>query len=272
VATARLNFFDGSTAWVAYRSRLKMCRPAQPSRTLDSSHSAASIGRSWVQASHVARLAVERQCRPCYMGGPTLVFWLAVLVMLGASPAFAEHVQKCEGRTYKLSDAQEVVCSATWQFTGTCNGHDMWNEWKVTGRTSPPDAFVRPWLDVPIFVVGYELLKLPAARLIWPWDAVHNWINSWFAIGTTMVPDAMLWLGAGETHVKQIWSKNAGQLWPSVANSRALSALRNETGTVYAYDGDLLDIHGRCFGGAPVTILLTIYYTPLEGHALDPAQ
>jgi hypothetical protein len=33
----------------------------------------------------------------------------------------------------------------------------MWADWKIAGL---PDPFVRPWLDVPIVVVGYELVKL----------------------------------------------------------------------------------------------------------------
>jgi hypothetical protein len=74
--------------------------------------------------------------------------------------AAAEHIQICENRPHTLPDDAKVVCSATWQFHAACTGENLWDKWTVTGRTSPPDGFVRPWLSQRILVVGYELVKI----------------------------------------------------------------------------------------------------------------
>lgn len=78
--------------------------------------------------------------------------------------------------------------------------------------------------------------------------------QSWFMIGSGIhsQPDAMLWLAPGETHSLRLWPAGTGQIWPSKA------------GALHSKYEDILDVHGLCFGGGPVKIFLTIYYTPLN--------
>jgi len=223
---------------------------------------------------------------------------LAPLAMLlFASPAQAR-IQSCDG-TYRTAPGDlKLVCSATWQFSGTCTANDMWDQWEVTGQTKPDDAFIRPWADTPINVVGYELVKLQAGEtglwrpvsigiatgvaelhevllglaavgrdvITFNWTAVsadraramekiaaiqrgsedkialaryRNGDHSWFMIGSGIdaQPDAMLWLAPGENHVSRAWPAGAGQLWPSKTNAG------------HAKYGNILDLHGVCFGG-----------------------
>jgi hypothetical protein len=166
-----------------------------------------------------------------------------------------------------MPDGQNMICSATWEFTANCsNGPDMWSDWKVAGRVNEPDAFVRPWLDVPILVVGYELVKLPRGRFKWPWDIAFDHFGSWFMIGSTIAPDAMLFLGPGESHAKQMWPSNSGQRWPRAAHAKPVKPIPGSSGKMSGAAGDLIDLHGVCYGGA-VRILLTIYYTPQSSDA-----
>jgi hypothetical protein len=193
---------------------------------------------------------------------------VTVLISLGASSARSEQLQSCEGHPYVMADGQNVICSATWEFNANCsNGPDMWSDWKVTGRVDEPDAFVRPWLDVPILVVGYELVKLPRGRFKWPWNLGFDHYGSWFMIGSTITPDAMAFLGPGEAHSKQMWPRNSGQLWPRAADAKPIKPIRDASGKITGAEGDLINLHGVCYGGA-VRVLLTIYYTPQPSH--DP--
>jgi hypothetical protein len=166
--------------------------------------------------------------------------------------ARAEHVQTCNGSHNTAPDSLQIVCSATWQFSGTCTGKDLWDQWIVTGQSRSDDAFIRPWVDVPITVIGYELVKLQEDH--GPDSTYSNDHKSWFMIGSAISsqPDAMLWLAPGESHSQRMWPAGTGQFWPS-------KALANH----YKY-ADMLDLHGICFGGGSVTIFLTIYYTPQE--------
>jgi hypothetical protein len=165
--------------------------------------------------------------------------------------ARAAHVQTCNGSHNTVPDSLQVVCSATWQLSGTCTGKDLWDQWIVTGPSPSGDAFIRPWADTPITVIGYELVKLQDDDRN-PDSAYTNNHKSWFMIGSAISgqPDAMLWLAPGETHSQRMWPAGTGQLWPS-------KTLAN-----HDKDADMLDLHGSCFGGGSVTIFLTIYYTP----------
>jgi hypothetical protein len=154
------------------------------------------------------------------------------------------------------------MCSATWQFTGACSGRDMWNEWKVSGRASPPDAFVRRWLDVPIFVVGYELLKFHPQSLRHPLTLLQNFRHSWFMIGSAVEPDSPLSLGPRQTHTERMFPTGLVQPWPPSTDARPIVPLLNQDGTARAIEGDLLDLHGACFGDGKISLLLTVYYTP----------
>jgi hypothetical protein len=171
-----------------------------------------------------------------------------LLIALAIYPARAEHNQGCGRQTISVPDSLGLVCSATWQFQGTCIAADMWDKWVVTGRTNPQDSFVRPFESVPIAVIGYELVKLHEGDK----DRERNDRASWFMVGSAIYsqPDAMIWLGPGETRVRQMWPSGMGQLWPSKDKP-------NPSG-----DPDRIDLHGLCFGGSQITILLTIYYSP----------
>ncbi|HEY3919909.1 MAG TPA: hypothetical protein VGL83_19110 [Stellaceae bacterium] len=185
-------------------------------------------------------------------GFSLLVFVIAAL-LLPVSPAKADHLQTCDDGRVFVNDDLRVVCSATWQFIGTCSGQDLWDKWTVIGRTHPADAFIRPWTNAPITVIGYELVKLDGN------DSDPNQRESWFMIGSTIHPqsDAMLWLAPGERHAKQIWPSGMGQIWPS----KDVAFVKGKP--------LLLDLHGACFGGGPISIFMTIYYTP-NGHFTLP--
>lgn len=177
-----------------------------------------------------------------------LILFATLLLPL---PAHAEHPQTCNGATVSFPDRLQMVCSATWTFGASCTGEDLWDKWHVTGpETGEP--FIRPWADTPITVIGYELVKLHR-EYFWSFRSRYeNATKSWFMIGSGIYPqpDAMLWLGPGETRARMMWPAGMGQIWPSKAKARKAK-----------YE-DILDLHGHCFGGRPITIYLTLYYTP----------
>jgi len=92
----------------------------------------------------------------------------------------------------------------------------MWNQWNVTGTEKSSDSFARPWNNF-IVVIGYELMlriedkPTPSwLERFWPKLSERDvttpfTTKSWFAIGSTIQPDAMLWLPPGQTHAKTIW-------------------------------------------------------------------
>jgi hypothetical protein len=164
---------------------------------------------------------------------------IAAVAAVLAGPALADHIQQCNGRKPSpVDDHTALVCSATWQFTATCSGGDMWDKWKLTGQTNPPKPFIKPWLHYPVTVIGYELVKLQGAPA------------SWFMIGSMIQGDAMLWLAPGETHAKEIWPTGFGQPFPSIEDT--------DPDELH----DILDLHGWCPKGETATVMMTIYYTP----------
>ena len=175
-----------------------------------------------------------------------------LLAALLSTPAPAEHVQTCNGGKVSVLDGVQMVCSASWTFSASCTGEDLWDKWHVQGQSKPDEPYIRPWADTPITVIGYELVKLQRDRLSSVFSRYENDRMSWFMIGSGMnsQPDAMLWLGPGETRSRIMWPAGMGQVWPSKDRARKAK-----------YE-DILDLHGKCFGGAPITIHLTIYYTP----------
>jgi hypothetical protein len=177
-------------------------------------------------------------------------------------PASAKNVQMCEGGKVPVPvpDDFKIVCTSTWQFSGTCTGTEMWDKWKVTGKTNPDDSFIRPWLEQEIKVVGFELVKLQYDSGKPEVNAMNNHV-SWFMIGSAIPnePDAMIWLAPGETHAKQMWPAGMGQLWPD-KNQK----YENK-------NSGMIDLHGLCFGGGQVVIFLTIYYVSVTSND-DPSQ
>jgi hypothetical protein len=195
------------------------------------------------------------------------IILLLFALLLALGPALAEHTQACQGRTYSVADGFSTVCSATWQFSALCTGRDMWEDWKIAGPPfNPPDSFVRPWLDTPITIVGYELVKVRGMGWAFGFKSwLRSWLDlgawsafvkslihpdsSWFMVGSAMQPDAMIWMAPGETHSKQMWPAGQGQPWPKKADANP------------ARLADLLDLHGTCYRGS-VFMFLTIYYVP----------
>jgi hypothetical protein len=180
------------------------------------------------------------------------------------------HIQACEGAQRVVPDGFRIICSATWQFSGTCDGSDQWDKWRIAAGPSSEGAFIRPWESVPIAVLGYELVKTPGddryktwrdwLRRLRTFDDVEglNARRSWFMIGSGMnaQPDAMLWLGPGETRSKQMWPSGFGQLWLSKQDTLHRTRFEN-----------VMTLHGVCYGGGPVTMFLTIYYSPISLEA-----
>lgn len=158
---------------------------------------------------------------------------------------------QAEGRT---------VASETWQLNATCSASDLWASWSVNGHSPSDGPFIVPFTDHPIDVIGFELVKIHTS------DEKHERINrtvSWFNIGSTMQPDVMLWLAPGHTHAKTMWPAGTKTPWPSRKTAKPLERIHKD-GKLVQVKGDLIDVHGLCFGGAPITLFLTIYYVAAD--------
>ena len=53
------------------------------------------------------------------------ILFAVALSALFSVLARAEHVQTCNGSRNAVPDGLQIVCSATWQFSGTCTGRDL---------------------------------------------------------------------------------------------------------------------------------------------------
>jgi hypothetical protein len=185
---------------------------------------------------------------------PRSNFLIALAIVLAAVPT-AKAAQLCNGITSTAPSKVTPLCSATWEMKATCTGEDLWDKWKVSGRTKRPDAFIKPFENLPIDVVGYELVNMSQR-------SASEFANAWFMIGSGMTgyPDTMLWLGPGELHAKNMFQAGFGQHWPSAASA---SKERLQ---------DIIDLHGFCTGGKDVTIYLTVYYSPLDADDAEPVS
>lgn len=190
----------------------------------------------------------------------TLIGLLAGLIPLVLTNAtLAEEICKSRAPNARVA----TVCSATWQFTGRCGAADMVHEWRVHGFQNSPDAYIRPFSERPITVIGYELVKVTGMNGE-PWRD-----KSWFMIGSTIQPDAMIWLAPGQTHAKTFWPAGTGQPWPSKHQAVPVKINRNDKGEIISMNGDLLDLHGWCPKDESVGIMLTIYYTNVGDRAQE---
>jgi hypothetical protein len=117
----------------------------------------------------------------------------------------------------------------------------------VNGIYDPPDAFVRPWLDERIVVVGYEMTKIAGEP------------HAWFAIGSGIQGDIFLWMPPERNHARVMFPAGLGHPWPSKQESEAQSAAVN----------DLIDIHGSC-AVPPPPLALSVPAAP-PGPAAPPA-
>jgi hypothetical protein len=164
------------------------------------------------------------------------------------------------GAAMSLAAASAHAETATFRFSGTCDGKDMWNSWQVSGHRSSPDAFVRPWEPHRVRIDRIKMVKLQEP--VWrPRQIYLNLTMSWFMLGTTIPPDdALAWLAPGETSTAE---NGRGTEVPSQSEARATVSRVDENGNPYV-SGDLFDLHGQCYGGGGVTILVTIRYTPLR--------
>jgi hypothetical protein len=187
---------------------------------------------------------------------------VVAIFALWAQNAHAEHKQDCLGTVSIVPDGVDVVCSATWRFRGQCSGsEDMWNGWSIDGQTSPRDVFIRPWSREPILIIGVELTKLRNARWYEIPNRLWNQNREWFMVGSTLQPDAVIWLGPGESHTRLLWPKGFGQPWPAAVDAKPVMPNYGRSGELISATGDLVDLHGQCWGGS-VSVLLTLYYSP----------
>jgi hypothetical protein len=187
---------------------------------------------------------------------------ITVFLLLFTSPAQAEHAQSCSGKVSVVPDDIKVICSATWRFRGNCTGDDMWDKWLVDGQTAPKFPFVSPWSSEPILIVGFELVKLRNAKWYEIPNRLWNSNREWLGVGSTVQADAMIWLGPGESHAKMIWAEGRGEPWPKAGDAAPIKPVQDAAGKMVAAGGDLLDLHGQCYGGSAI-VYLTLYYTPI---------
>jgi hypothetical protein len=186
------------------------------------------------------------------------IYLLAIItaIAIGASACSASATQLCNGISGADASQVKPLCSATWAMTATCTGEDLWDKWKIfDGRTKRPDAFIKPFEDVSVDVVGYELVNMSGRP-------ASEFANAWFMIGSGMTgyPDAMLWLGPGEMHSRVMFPNGFGQHWPGVDVAKK-SRLE-----------DIIDLHGSCFGGKDVVVYLTVYYSPIAPAESRPVS
>jgi hypothetical protein len=189
-------------------------------------------------------------------------------LLASGDAAGASNVQRCEGRSYELPARTVIVCSATWRFVGPCDGGDLWDRWAVSDHAGADGAFVRPWHDERIMVVGYEMTKATGEP------------HSYFMVGSGIIADGFLWMPSERNNARVLFPAGTGHPWPSKQESEAQRRAVN----------DVIDIHGSCrptlFTGAarsavrwmqrlagvaeikparPAVVFLTIYYTPWPG-------
>jgi hypothetical protein len=139
-----------------------------------------------------------------------------------------------------------LICLSAAACTSTADARSRATAWGKSSLTKRPDAFIKPFEDVPIDVVGYELVNMSGRP-------ASDFANAWFMVGSGMTgyPDTMLWLGPGEMHAKNMFLAGYGQHWAS-ADAAKKSRLE-----------DIIDVHGSCTGGKDVVLFLTVYYSPI---------
>jgi hypothetical protein len=175
------------------------------------------------------------------IGGCTLGAITASMLTL-ASAAFgaetkATYSYSCQGGDF-VGNSPMPVCSASFQFTADCIGEDMVYKWKIAGTPTfsglDKSWHVTPWERQWIHIIGAELTNM--------YD-VHQ---GWWMIGSNWIPDAILFMGRGETHAQKMLPAGAGFDFPPGPNNEPR-----------AY----LDLHGFCPKGESASVMMTIYYS-----------
>jgi hypothetical protein len=160
------------------------------------------------------------------------------LALLGASPA---HAQNCQnGPAWEMPAGTSLFCSASWAFTGVCNGVDMVYAWAAAGtnqgqgNAAHPGAWhIPPWEPAQITVRGVEL------------SVTGGPTPTWLMAGNGYVPDAMLFV-VSERHGRHDFPAGTGMPVPPTADA------------AHQY----FDLHGSCpAGGGTIVVIYTLYYT-----------
>jgi hypothetical protein len=150
-----------------------------------------------------------------------------------------------------------AIRSQTWQLDAICDGQDLWKSWTINSHPPTPNSWITPWLDRPIDIIGIEMVKVQTD--VGKPDPM-NATTSWFMVGSTIQPDAMLWIYPGQTGASRMTPPGTGYPWPSKDKARPAEPRHNEAGELFQVAGELIVVHGLCFGGGPVTIMLTVYF------------
>jgi hypothetical protein len=164
---------------------------------------------------------------------------------------------------YAPARAVQPILSQHWQLNGKCDGQDMWKSWTINSHPPTPNPWITPWLDKPINIIGIEMVKV--APDVGKPDP-RNATTSWFMLGSTIQPDGMLWIYPGQTGANRFLPAGTGYPWPAKSKARPAEPRRNESGEIFQVAGELVVVHGLCFGGGPVTIMLTVYFV-MSKHA-----
>lgn len=182
-----------------------------------------------------------------------LILFVASVAVAAPHPADTKQISVCNGRKYVMPDGIAVPCSNTWTLHATCTSTELVNEWVIDGN-KPGDHYILPFVDFPIMVVGYEIVKIDGGPTVW------------FMIGSGHQPDGFLWLGPGENHAR--WNMPAGQGHPWSTKQEAAAKL-----AVAPSHHEMIDVHGTCSTPPdaqgkpqspwPVTLFVTVYYVSM---------
>lgn len=185
---------------------------------------------------------------------------LIIALVLGlASSADAQTpptvMQNCGNASYPVLQGDQLVCSYSVQFDGTCNGADMWNQWTLTASPAPSPIYgpwaVTPWENHWVKIVGHKITDMT------PGDGHPYW-----QIGSTYPSDIEGGIGT---------ENNGTVMYPS-----GLVWMFPPVGYVSPNGRVLKDLHGSCPTIAPgtlappnhATVMVTFYY--VDASALAP--
>jgi len=124
--------------------------------------------------------------------------------------------------------------SQAYHLTQRSTGRDLVHGWKINGKLSRyRNSFIYPWTDKAIVIKGIELLPFP------------KWQH---------VPIKCRWLMVGNSYVSDIMLMSDGDRTANFGLNFQFPG--RDTETVHSY----LDLHGHCFPGAFVSVMLNFFY------------
>ncbi len=96
-----------------------------------------------------------------------LILFVASVAVAAPHPADTKQISVCNGCKYVMPDGIAVPCSNTWTLHATrVITTELVNEW-VIDAMSPGDHYILPFVDFPIMVVGYEIVKIDGGPTVW---------------------------------------------------------------------------------------------------------